>query len=177
MNRLLGVALVVGMTVGIGCAPAETAESDGQTQDLATGSQPPTSGEYAVSSDENDEFLVIWPSSVKLAADGTFSGAFNMTVFDDEGWNSQVGTTGDVTGKYAFEAGSHRGEGIVTFRYTQNGDKFKDAYKYRLVGNKIQMIYGPATMNGLGRSKWKTTSFADTVRKIGNAHVFELLKQ
>lgn len=172
---ILSAALLVG-----GCAvPSSDNSEDIQgSADELNQKKPLITGHYVITGNQDTEFLVTWPVDLDIAANGKFTGEFNGVAWDDDGLNSQIGTTGKISGSVTFAPSSAAAvkatEGIVTFKYDQGG---KDKYKYRIRGNNLDLIYAGAIVAGAGTKNLTALDFAATVQKLGSGNVIKVARK
>ncbi len=155
--------ILVGASLAAGCSSEGSAESTPPTgeSELTKSTAPLPAGHWVLERGIDEEFLVAWPVDVTIAPDGSFTGEFNRTLFEPEGMNSEIGTSGPVKGKVTFtpsaDAAHKPSEGVVSFKYTyENNGKNTESFKYRVAsGRRVEMMLRGAKID----AEWRQVRY------------------
>jgi hypothetical protein len=160
-----------------GCAANddESSSTPNSAAAVSHGAKPEFTGEFTLKGYATD-FLDQWFTDLKIADDGSFSGEMSANVADDDG-NVEEGVSGPLKGMIKF-SDITGDEGVLSVTYkNQQGLKGSALFKYKRSANQIDLMSQAAAAFGGFKSKWRTTSFDDMEKKIGNGATFTLLKK
>jgi hypothetical protein len=168
-------ALILGL-VACGSSDSEGPQT-GDDQNVTAAKKKttaPFSGKFALAKNQSDEFLVSWFVSLDMAPDGSFTGEMNGNVADDDG-NVETGTTGPIKGNATF-TNVDGSEGVMAVVFKQDGGRRgSDVFKFKMTASSVELVH-EASLLTAGIKSWKTTPFADLVKKAGNGGVFKIEK-
>jgi hypothetical protein len=160
-----------------GCAANEddASSSPNSAAAVSQGAKPEFTGTYTMKGYASD-ILDEWITDLKIEDDGTFTGEMSANVSDDEG-NVQEGVSGPLKGKLKF-SNVKGDEGILSITYkNEDGLRGSALFKYKRSANGIDFLSQNVAAFGGFKSKWRTTSFDDIVKKVGNGITFTLVQK